>query len=123
VPQKKDHAKAVRVLGENTTYVQVCDSRQILPSWVEVGVILCTPTNSNFTKMIMRNFDVIYKVAKQSEVILKGKRLRQIKAWYKSKTEKSSMRVIGRGLWKPCHCCHSCHGSWTGQRYQMLDKA
>ena len=20
------------------------------------------------------------------------------------------MRVIGRGLWKPCHCCHSCHG-------------
>ena len=25
-------------------------------------------------------------------------------------TEKSPMRVIGRGLWKPCHCCHSCHG-------------
>ena len=25
--------------------------------------------------------------------------------------EKSPMRVIGRGLWKPCHCCHSCHGS------------
>ena len=24
--------------------------------------------------------------------------------------EKSPMRVIGRGLWKPCHCCHSCHG-------------
>jgi len=25
-------------------------------------------------------------------------------------SEKSPMRVIGRGLWKPCHCCHSCHG-------------
>ena len=25
-------------------------------------------------------------------------------------SEKSHMRVIGRGLWKPCHCCHSCHG-------------
>ena len=24
-------------------------------------------------------------------------------------SEKSPMRVIGRGLWKPCHCCHSCH--------------
>ena len=24
-------------------------------------------------------------------------------------SEKSSMRVIGRGLWKPCHSCHSCH--------------
>ena len=27
-------------------------------------------------------------------------------------TEKSPMRVIGRGLWKPCH---SCHGRWIGQ--------
>ena len=25
-------------------------------------------------------------------------------------SEKLPMRVIGRGLWKPCHCCHSCHG-------------
>ena len=25
-------------------------------------------------------------------------------------SEKSPMRVNGRGLWKPCHCCHSCHG-------------
>ena len=30
-------------------------------------------------------------------------------------SKKSSMRVIGRGLWKPCHCCHSCHGRWSGQ--------
>ena len=28
-------------------------------------------------------------------------------------SEKSPMRVIGRGLWKPCHCCHSCHGRWA----------
>ena len=28
-------------------------------------------------------------------------------------SEKSPMRVIGRGLWKPCHCCHSCHGRWV----------
>ena len=25
-------------------------------------------------------------------------------------SEKSPMKVIGRGLWKPCHFCHSCHG-------------
>ena len=25
-------------------------------------------------------------------------------------SEKSPMRVIGRGLWKPWHCCRSCHG-------------
>ena len=31
-------------------------------------------------------------------------------------SEKSPMRVIGRGLWKTCHCCHSCHGMWSGQR-------
>ena len=24
-------------------------------------------------------------------------------------SEKSSMKVIGRGLWKPCHSCHPCH--------------
>ena len=30
-------------------------------------------------------------------------------------SEKSPMRVIGRGLWKPCHCCHSYHGRWKGQ--------
>ena len=33
----------------------------------------------------MRYFDVTYKVAKQYEVILKDKQLRQIKAWYKIK--------------------------------------
>ena len=35
--------------------------------------------------MIMKYFDVTYKVAKQYEVILKGKQLRQIKAWYEIK--------------------------------------
>ena len=34
------------------------------------------------TKMVMKYFDVSYKVAKQYEVILKDKQLRQIKAWY-----------------------------------------
>ena len=37
------------------------------------------------TEMIMRNFDVTYKVAKQYEIILKDKQLRQIKAWYETK--------------------------------------
>ena len=35
--------------------------------------------------MIMRYFDVTYKVAKQYEVILKDKQLQQIKAWYEIK--------------------------------------
>ena len=35
--------------------------------------------------MIMRYFDITYKVAKQYEVILKDKQLRQIKAWYEIK--------------------------------------
>ena len=33
----------------------------------------------------MRYFDVTYKMAKQYEVILKDKQLRQIKAWYEIK--------------------------------------
>ena len=37
------------------------------------------------TEMIMEYFDVTYKVAKQYEVILKDKQLRQIKAWYEIK--------------------------------------
>ena len=37
------------------------------------------------TKMVMKYFDVSYKVAKQYEVILKDKQLRQIKAWYEIK--------------------------------------
>ena len=37
------------------------------------------------TEMIMKYFDVTYKVAKQYEVILKDKQLRQIKAWYEIK--------------------------------------
>jgi hypothetical protein len=37
------------------------------------------------TEMIMKYFGVTYKVAKQYEVILKDKQLRQIKAWYKIK--------------------------------------
>ena len=35
--------------------------------------------------MIMRYFDVNYKVAKQYEVILENKQLWQIKAWYEIK--------------------------------------
>ena len=37
------------------------------------------------TEMIMTYFDLTYKVAKQYEIILKDKQLRQIKAWYKTK--------------------------------------
>ena len=33
----------------------------------------------------MKYFDVTYKVAKQYEIILKDKQLRQIKAWYEIK--------------------------------------
>ena len=37
------------------------------------------------TEMIMKYFNVTYKVAKQYEIILKDKQLRQIKAWYETK--------------------------------------
>jgi len=37
------------------------------------------------TEIIMKYFGVTYKVAKQYEVILKDKQLRQIKAWYEIK--------------------------------------
>ena len=37
------------------------------------------------TEMIMKYFDVTYKVAKQYAIILKDKQLRQIKAWYETK--------------------------------------
>ena len=37
------------------------------------------------TEMVMKYFGVTYKVAKQYEVILKDKQLRQIKAWYEIK--------------------------------------
>ena len=37
------------------------------------------------TKMIMKYFDVTYKVAKQYEILLKDKQLRQIRAWYEIK--------------------------------------
>ena len=36
------------------------------------------------TEMIMKYFDVTYKVAKQYEIILKDKQLRQIKTWYET---------------------------------------
>ena len=36
-------------------------------------------------EMIMKYFDATYKVAKQYEIILKDKQLRQIKAWYETK--------------------------------------
>ena len=35
--------------------------------------------------MIMKYFDVTYKVAKQYEIVLKDKQIRQIKAWYEIK--------------------------------------
>ena len=37
------------------------------------------------TEMIMKYFNVTYKLAKQYEVILKDKQLRQIKTWYEIK--------------------------------------
>ena len=37
------------------------------------------------TEIIMKYFDVTYKVAKQYEIILKDKQLRQIKAWHETK--------------------------------------
>ena len=37
------------------------------------------------TEMIMKYFDVTYKVAKQYEILLKDKQLRQIKALYETK--------------------------------------
>ena len=37
------------------------------------------------SEMILKYFDVIYKVAKQYEILLKDKQLRQIKAWYETK--------------------------------------
>ena len=47
------------------------------------------------TEMVMTYFGVSYKVAKQYEVILKEKQLRQIKAWYEIK--KSDAAVSGGG--------------------------
>ena len=43
------------------------------------------------TEMIMKYFDVTYKVAKQYEVILKDKQLRQIKAWFETKKSDGTM--------------------------------
>ena len=37
------------------------------------------------TEMVMKYFGVSYKVAKQYEVILKDKQIRQITAWYEKK--------------------------------------
>ena len=45
------------------------------------------------TEMIMKYFDVTYKVAKQYEIILKDKQLRQIKAWYETKKDDGSIRA------------------------------
>ena len=57
------------------------------------------------TKMIMKYFDVTYKVAKQYEIVLKDKQLQQIKAWYENtqetgiskSREKSAEGSIGQG--------------------------
>ena len=45
------------------------------------------------TEMIMKYFDVTYKVAKQYEIILKDKQLRQIKAWYEIKKDDGVISV------------------------------
>ena len=37
------------------------------------------------TEMIMKYFDVTFKMVKQYEILLKDKQLRQIKAWYETK--------------------------------------
>ena len=37
------------------------------------------------TEMIMKYFDVTFKVAKQYEIILKDSQLGQIRAWYETK--------------------------------------
>ena len=47
------------------------------------------------TEMIMKYFDVTYKVAKQYEIFLKDKQLRQIKAWYE--TKKDNGKVVTNG--------------------------
>ena len=41
----------------------------------------------------MKYFDVTYKVAKQYEIILKDKQLRQIKAWYETKKSDGTVSV------------------------------
>ena len=41
----------------------------------------------------MKYFDVSYKVAKQYEVILQDKQLRQIKAWYEIKKGEGALSV------------------------------
>ena len=41
--------------------------------------------------MIMKYFDVTYKVAKQYEIILKDKQLSQIKAWYETKKDSENI--------------------------------
>ena len=43
------------------------------------------------TEMIMKYFDVTYKVAKQYELILGKKQLKQIKAWYKIKKKNEAI--------------------------------
>ena len=48
------------------------------------------------TEMVMKYFDVSYKVAKQYEVILKDKQLRQIKAWYEIKKGDGTISGGGR---------------------------
>ena len=48
----------------------------------------------------MKYFDVTYKVAKQYEVILKEKQLRQIKAWYEIKKGKGPMSAESEAVLK-----------------------
>ena len=52
------------------------------------------------TEMIMKYFDVTYKVAKQYEVILREKQLRQIKAWYEIKKGDGPMSAESEAVLK-----------------------
>ena len=50
------------------------------------------------TEMIMKYFDVTYKVAKQYEIILKDKQLRQIKAWHDTKKSDGIISAESEGV-------------------------
>ena len=60
----------------------------------------------------MKYYDLTYKMAKQYEIILKDKQLRQIKAWYETKkgdgttsaeSEEVLTGILSNGLWTLDH--------------------
>ena len=52
------------------------------------------------TEMIMKYFDVTYKVAKRYEIILKDEQLRQIKAWHETKKGDGTISAESEGVLK-----------------------